>query len=85
MTEQNQLNELVNHLNECLKVVTDKIEKFYEDLSESFQDLFEEIKFDEAFVLSEKEIKKKIKYAKTPMEVKHWNKILNEKKRRKKK
>lgn len=98
MIEQNQLNESLNLLSESLKAATIKIGEVCKELSktlekidfdevfkilEALEKLFKEIEFDEVSVLSEKEIKKKIKYAKTPMEAKHWNKMLNEKKRRK--
>lgn len=83
MTEQNQLDEFCNLLSKSLEAVTNKIEEICKELSKTLQELFEGNEFDEVSVLSEKEIKKKIKYAKTPMEAKHWNKILNEKKRRK--
>lgn len=83
MIEQNQLDEFCNLLSKSLEVITNKMEKICEELSKTLEELFEEIEFDEIYVLSEKEIKKKIKYAKTPMEAKHWNKMLNEKKRRK--
>lgn len=85
MIEQNQLNESLDLLSESLKAITIKIGEICKELSKTLQELFKEIEFDEVSVLSEKEIKKKIKYAKTPMEAKHWNKILNEKKRRKRK
>ena len=38
----------------------------------------------EFYYLSEKEIRKKVKYAKTPMESKYWNKVLNERLKSKK-
>ena len=97
MIEQNQLDEFCNLLSKSFEVITNKMEKACEELSKTLEkiefdeifktleELFEEIEFDEISVLSEKEIKKKIKYAKTPMEVKHWNKMLNEKRRRKRK
>ena len=99
MTEQNQQNDEYENLNKfCqlnnidIQYLIDSFQKISEMICEfstrfakSLESVFEGIEFDEASVLSEKEIKKKIKYAKTPMEVKHWNKILNEKKRRKKK
>lgn len=85
MIEQNQPDEFCNLLSESLKAATNKMEEICKELSKTLQELFEEIEFDEVSALSEKEIKKKIKYAKTPMEAKHWNKMLNEKKRRKRK
>lgn len=99
MIEQNQQNDENENLNKfCqlydidLQYLIDSFQKISEMICEvstqfakSLESVFEGIEFDEASVLSEKEIKKKIKYAKTPMEAKHWNKILNEKKRRKKK
>lgn len=100
MIEQDQLNddeyEIIKNfcrLNDIdLQYVIDSFQKLLKVTGEfsaqsvkALQELFEEIEFDEVSVLSEKEIKKKIKYAKTPMEAKHWNKILNEKKRRKRK
>lgn len=99
MTEQNRQNDEYESLNKfCqlnnidLQYLIDSCKKILEMIGEfstqfvkSLESVFEGIEFDEASVLSEKEIKKKIKYAKTPMEAKHWNKILNEKKRRKRK
>lgn len=99
MTEQNQQNDEYENLKKLcqlhdvdLQYITDSFQKLSEAIGETIaqsakalKELFEEIEFDEVSVLSEKEIKKKIKYAKTPMEVKHWNKMLNEKKRRKRK
>ena len=84
MTEQNQQNEFCNLLSKSLEAVTNKIEEICKELSKTLQEFFEGNEFDEAYVLSEKEIKKKIKYSKTPMESKHWNKVLNEKQKLKK-
>lgn len=97
MTEQNQQNDEYENLNKLCQLydidlqylidgfqkISEMICEFATQFAKSLESVFEGIEFDEASVLSEKEIKKKIKYAKTPMEVKHWNKILNEKKRRK--
>ena len=99
MTEQNQQNDEYENLKELCQLYDVDLQYFFDSFqkisemicecatqfSKSLESVFEGIEFDEVSVLSEKEIKKKIKYAKTPMEVKHWNKILNEKKRRKKK
>lgn len=99
MIEQNQQNDENENLNklcqlydidlqyliDSLQKISEMICEFSTQFAKSLESVFEGIEFDEASVLSEKEIKKKIKYAKTPMEAKHWNKILNEKKRRKKK
>lgn len=99
MTEQNQQNDEYENLNKFCQLydidlqylidgfqkISEMICEFATQFAKSLESVFEGIEFDEASVLSEKEIKKKIKYAKTPMEAKHWNKILNEKKRRKKK
>lgn len=99
MTEQNQQNDKYENLNKLCQLYDIDLQYFFDSFqkisemiceyttqfAKSLESVFEEIEFDEASVLSEKEIKKKIKYAKTPMEAKHWNKILNEKKRRKRK
>lgn len=99
MTEQNQQNDEYEVLNKLCQIydidlqyfldsfqkISEMICEFATQFAKSLNSVFEGIEFDEASVLSEKEIKKKIKYAKTPMEAKHWNKILNEKKRRKRK
>lgn len=99
MTEQNQQNdneyEIIKKICRLstidLQYVVDGFQKLLEGIGESIaqsaktlQELFEENEFDEVSVLSEKEIKKKIKYAKTPMEAKHWNKVLNERQKLKK-
>lgn len=98
MTEQNQQNDEYESLNKLcqiydvdLQYVVDSLQKILEIIyalnTHSFKSLksvSEEIEFDEVSVLSEKEIKKKIKYAKTPMEAKHWNKVLNERQKLKK-
>ena len=47
-------------------------------VKEMFLDELKDMALLEENVYSEKEIRKRIKYAKTPMEAKHWNKILNE-------
>lgn len=49
----------------------------------AFKELAEE-SCGEENIYSEKELRKRIKYSKTPMEAKQWNKILNERLRSKK-
>ncbi len=83
MTELNQqLEELQDTLSDVAKEIGEKIEDFAKTLNEAFS------YFDESCIYSEKELKKRIKYSKTPMERKRWQDLLQEKyknKRRNKK
>jgi len=77
-----QLKELQDTLSDVAKEIGEKIEDFAKTLDETFS------YFDESCVYSEKELKKRIKYSKTPMERKRWQDLLQEKyknKRRSKK
>jgi len=77
-----QLEALGDTLSDIAKEIGKEIDKFCEMMN----DLFPEM--DEVNFYSEKELKKRIKYSKTPMERKRWQNILEEKyknKRRNKK
>ena len=77
-----QLEELQDTLSDIAKQIGKEIDKFCEMMN----NLFPEV--NEVDLYSEKELKKRIKYSKTPMERKRWQDILQEKyknKRRNKK
>lgn len=77
-----QLEELEDTLSGIAKEIGEKID----DFAKTLNDLFPYV--DEKSFYSEKELKKRIKYSKTPMERKRWQDMLQEKykdKRRNKK
>lgn len=77
-----QLEDLCDTISNVAKEIGEKIEDMTKTLNETFS------YFDESCVYSEKELKKRIKYSKTPMERKRWQDMLEEKyknKRRSKK
>ncbi|MBO7695405.1 MAG: hypothetical protein J6T10_22500 [Methanobrevibacter sp.] len=80
MTEQ----KVPDNLYENLKLFVEELEKGLDKIKEILKPLIKEENDFNSMVLSEKEIKRKIKYAKSPMEVKYWNKVLNERYKRKK-